>query len=137
MPAYKKIGEIRMKTEETTWRAVTVLIKCLAAVVIIFMLAIAGKTAYQFGYCVFAQQPLSDPPGKEAAITVWEGETIKEIAETLEANGIVQDALVFCVQERLSKYQGKLQPGTYVMNSAQTPEAILQTLTGVSDETDE
>lgn len=126
-----------MKTEERTWRAVTVLIKCLGAVAVIFILAVGGRMAYQFGYHVFAQQPLSDPPGKEAALTVQEVDTIKEIAEILEADGIIPDALVFCVQERLSKYQGELQPGTYVLNSAQTPEEILQILTGVSGETDE
>ena len=77
---------------------------------IIFILAVGGRMAYQFGYHVFAQQPLSDPPGKEAALTVQEGDTIKEIAEILEADGIIPDALVFCVQERLSKYQGELSP---------------------------
>ena len=126
-----------MKTEKTTWIAVAILAKCLLGLMVVILLIVGGRTAYQFGYAVFAHQACSDPPGKEVAIMVREGETIAEIAEILEQKGVIKDAIVFRVQERFSEYRGKIQPGTYILNSSQTPDEILQTLTGISSEEEE
>lgn len=137
VPVYGKIGAVRMNTEKTKWTAVAVLWKSLAAVLVMILLIAGGRMAYQFGYDVFAQQALSDPPGKESAIAVQEGDSIAEIAETLEQKGVIQNALVFRVQELLSKYHGEIQPGTYVLNSSQTPDEIIQILTGTLSEEEE
>lgn len=123
--------------EEATWSTVAALAKILITVIVVILLVIGGRMAYQFGYRVFSKQAFSDPPGKEAAITVREGETVSEIAEVLEEKGIIQDALVFCVQERLSEYRGEIEPGTYVVNSAQTPDEIIQVLTRTPSEIEE
>ncbi len=122
---------------ETTWTAAAAAAKIVLTVAVAVLLAVGGRKAYQFGYGVFAKQAFSDPPGKEAAVTVREGETVSEIAQILEEKGIIEDAIVFCVQERLSEYRGVIQPGTYVVNSAQTPDEIIQTLTRTPSETKE
>lgn len=119
-----------MKTEKTTWTVPAVILKSIAVVAVVLFLVIGGRTAYQFTYQVFANQALSDPPGKEVAITVQDGENVAEVAEVLEQMGVIRDALVFRVQERFSEYRGVIRTGTYHLNSAQTPDEIIQVLTG-------
>lgn len=126
-----------MKTEKTTWTVAAVVIKVIVAVMVVLFLAIGGRTVYQFAYHVFANQALSDPPGKEVVIVVQEGESIAEIADVLEKTGVIRDALVFRVQERLSEYRGDMKPGTYILNSAQTPDEIIQVLTGTPSDEEE
>ena len=47
---------------------------------------------------------------------------------------------MFVVQEKLSNYSGKLQPGTYILNTSMTPDEIMEILakenvTGQPDQT--
>ena len=78
--------------------------------VLIFWL---GRSAYQFGYDVFNQQAMSPGNGQEVTIVVEDGASVYKVAKTLEKKGLVEDALVFYVQEKLSNYSGQMKPGTY------------------------
>lgn len=97
----------------------------IVAAVVIYI----GKTAYDFGYNIFYQQPMdSEEEGRDVTVAVEEGDSVYQIGRTLESRGLIQDAKVFVVQEKLSNYSRKLQPGTYILNTSMTPDEIMEIL---------
>ena len=90
----------------------------------------AGKTTYQFGYDVFNQQAMSPGDGQEVTVVIPERATVYQIGEILEAKGLIEDAKVFYVQEKLSNYKGQLKSGTYLLSTAYTPTRIMGILAG-------
>ena len=49
-------------------------------------------------------------------------------------NGVIEDSLVFVVQEKLSNYSGKMRPGTYLLSTAYTPTRIMGILAGDAEQ---
>lgn len=90
----------------------------------------AGKTAYQFAYDVFDQEAMSPGDGQEVTVVIPEGATVYQIGEILESKGLIEDARVFYVQEKLSNYKGQLKSGTYLLSTAYTPDRIMGILAG-------
>ena len=93
----------------------------------------AGKSAYSFGYQVFAQKPVSSPPGKNVSVTVSEGMTGAELGKVLKNRELIRDARVFQVQMELSEYKNQIHPGTYILNSSQTADEMLAVLAGEAE----
>lgn len=104
-----------------------------AVIVVVFRLAIG---AYNFGYSVFADIPISSGEGRTVSVTVSENQDEKELAKMLEQKGLIKDANVFYVHDRLSDYKGKLKAGTYELSTAMTAEEMLAVMCG-SGETEE
>ena len=70
-----------------------------------------ATAAYDFGYRVFADEPVSVAGGRTITVGVAESASVKDIAEMLEEKGLINDANLFVVQELLSAHHGKLLPG--------------------------
>ena len=94
------------------------------------MIFYLGKTAYQFGYDVFNQTAMSPGNGREVTVVIQDAGSVLSVAKTLESKGLIENAYVFWVQELLSNYHGKLQPGTYLLSTAYTPNRIMGILAG-------
>lgn len=99
--------------------------------VLIFWLA---KSTYHFGHDVFDQQAMSPGEGQEVTVVISEGSSVYRIGKILENKGLVESALVFYVQERLSNYHGQLRPGTYLLSTAYTPNRIMGILAGDTEQ---
>lgn len=110
----------------TTFR----IIKLMVFLAVIAALISLGKHAYSFGYRVFAEETVSEPPGKKVAVTIEDGISASDLADLLEKKGLIQDAKVFWVQFQLSKYKNKLQGGSYILNTSQKAEEMLAALAG-------
>lgn len=95
------------------------------AAVIVFVMRGATK-AYDFGYRVFADEPVSVSGGRTITIGVAENAGVKDIAEMLEEKGLIEDANLFVVQELLSAYHGKILPGIYDLSTDMTAEEMLE-----------
>ena len=93
-----------------------------------------GKSVYSFGYHVFNQQPMSPGEGQEVTVVIKEDATSYDIAKTLKSKGLIEDTLVFWVQEKLSNYSGKMKPGTYLLSTAYTPNRIMGILAGDAEQ---
>ncbi len=109
----------------------------LAAVIImaVFKLAVG---AYNFGYQVFADIPMSEEGGWVVSVIITEEQDSRDVAELLEQRGLIADANVFYVQEQLSKaYKGKIQPGTYELSTAMSAEEMLRIMCRADEETEE
>ena len=108
-------------------------VRLLIYVCVILVIILAAKTSYQFGHDVFAEEPVaSRGKGKEVTVQVRSGMEAKEL---LKDNGLIDESLlVFEVQYRLSGYYGGIKDGSYVLNTAQTVDEMLEILAGVNTE---
>lgn len=114
--------------------AATLLKIAVAAAVIILVFRYAVK-AYDFGYRVFADIPVSSGEGRTVSVVVSDDQDEKELSQLLEIKGLVQDADVFYIQEQLSEYKGKLKAGTYELSTAMTAQEMLEIMCGDTEET--
>lgn len=103
----------------------------IAVAVIILGYLIASK-AYNFGYRLFAEEPMSLAPGIEKVVVIEEGMRLKEVAKMLEKGGVIRDAGIFKVQNKLSHYSSNFEAGTYTLNTSMTNEEIMAILSGES-----
>lgn len=93
-----------------------------------------GKITYQFGYDVFNEQAMSPGEGQEITVVISEGESAYEVGKTLKSKGLIDSALVFTVQEKLSNYKGEIIPGTYLLSTAYTPSRMIAIISGNESE---
>ena len=70
-------------------------------------------------------------------MVIKEGASVYDIGKTLKKKGLIEDAKVFYVQEKLSNYKGRLNPGTYILSTAFTPDQIMAVLAGEQEESPE
>ena len=105
-----------------------IIIRTILLVILVLLLLFAGRRAYSFGYQVFAQEAVSDPPGKKVAVTITKDMELDEIATLLKDRELIRDKNVFRVQYMLSEYRGELKPGSYVLNTSQTADEMLRIL---------
>lgn len=107
----------------------------LAAVIIVVVFRLAVY-AYDFGYQVFADVPVSEGEGRIVSVVVSEGQTSRELAKILEQKGLINDANAFYVYERLSDYKDKLQPGVYELSTSMKAEEMLEIVCHAERETE-
>lgn len=94
------------------------------AVVVMFVFRMS-TAAYDFGYRVFADEPVSLTGGRTITVGIAESAGVKDIALMLEEKGLIEDAKLFVVQELLSAYHGEILPGIYDLSTNMTAEEML------------
>lgn len=112
-------------------------IKIVAAVFIIMFVYDTAVKAYDYGYRVFAEEPMTVGEGRIISIYVKEEDSVKDIGNTLEEKGLIRDANLFIVQELVSEYHGKIQPGIYDLNTSMSTEEMLEIMAADAEEEDE
>ncbi len=112
------------------------ILKILIYICLLLVLLFAGKTAYDFGYDIFNQQPAATArDGVDVTVQVTESMDEKDVGELLIENGLINESLyVFRAQVIFSGYHGKLLPGTYILNTSQTVDDMLEILSGKNTE---
>ncbi len=113
-----------------------IIIKVVVVAVVILFAFRTATAAYDFGYRVFADQPVSVSGGRTISVSVAEGASVKEVADMLEEKGLIEDAKLFVVQELLSAYRGEMTPGIYDLSTDMTAQQMLEIMSG-SDEEEE
>lgn len=106
----------------------------LLLVIAMFVYKMCIKT-YDFGYRIFAEEPMSPPPGYTTSVAIVDGKSVMEIGQILEDRGLIRDAYIFYLQELVSDYHGQLVPGVYELSTAMTPEEMMAVM--AADYTDE
>lgn len=110
----------------------------IAVLMVLVKLIYSGMNqAYDYGYRIFADEPITPPPGEDKYVGIVEGNSVLEIGEKLEENNLIRSARLFYFQEMLSPYHGKLQSGAYVLNTEMTPYEIMAVMaSGYTEEED-
>ena len=103
-------------------------------VCIVVLIIWLGRLSYQFGHDIFDQQPMSPREGQEITVVVKEDDSVYDIAKTLESKGLVEDAKVFWIQEKLSNYKGQMKPGTYLLSTAYESFRLLAIMAGDAEQ---
>ncbi len=119
-----------MKKQKSAYSVLYRVTKILMAIVIVMMVYIGALTAYDFGYRIFAEEPISVAPGKEVVVVIEEGMGTSEIADMLEAQGVIRDALIFKIQNKMSHYSEGFLAGTYMLNTSMNNDEIMAVLSG-------
>jgi len=96
----------------------------------------AGQKAYDFGFRIFTEEPMSAEPGRDVSVTIAQGDSVMEVGEMLEEKGLIRDAKLFYVQKKCSVYDNDIQPGFYTLNTSMTAEDMFAIIAGKSDEDD-
>ena len=95
-----------------------------------------STAAYDYGYRVFTEEPVSYGEGRIISVFIENKDSALDVGEMLESKGLIRDGRLFMIQELLSEYHGKIQPGVYDLNTSMTAQEILEVI-AQEPETDE
>ena len=112
-------------------------IKVIVIAVVVMFVFRTATTAYDFGYKVFADKPVSVSGGRTITVGIAESASVKDIAQMLEEKGLIEDARLFVVQELLSAYHGEILPGIYDLATSMTAEEMLAVMSTPAEESKE
>ena len=125
-----------MKKKEAAGVAVYSVVKIVVINLVIMVVYRLGSMAYSYGERIFGEPPMESAPGTDIVITVGSEDSVRDIADNLKAAGLIRDAGLFVLQERLAGYKEGVKAGTYTLNTSMTPEELIQTMAASSDEGD-
>lgn len=97
----------------------------------------AATAAYDYGFRIFTEEPVSLGEGRTISVSVQEPVSAREVGEMLEERGLIRDANLFVIQELLSENHGKMQPGIYDLSTAMTAEEMMDVMAADAPEEDE
>ena len=101
-------------------------VKIAFVIIVVMLISRYSKMAYEYGYHIFNQVPVSSGTGRAVTVTISEGDSASTIADKLASVGLITDKNLFKLQEKFSDYHGLETPGTYELSTAMTPEEMLQ-----------
>lgn len=116
---------------------VETIIKVAVAIFLVTFVYDKAVQAYDFGYRVFAEEPVSYGEGRTISIYVEEDESVRDIGRNLQEKGLIRDANLFFVQELLSEYHGKIKPGIYDLNTSMKSDEMLEIMAAEAEEEEE
>ena len=125
-----------MKKKEAAGVAVYSVVKIVVIILVIMVVYRLGSMAYSYGERIFGEPPMESAPGTDIVITVGSEDSVRDIADNLKAAGLIRDAGLFVLQERLAGYKEGVKAGTYTLNTSMTPEELIQTMAASSDDGD-
>ena len=102
-------------------------VRLLLIVLVIAALFSFGRQSYDFGYRVYTEPAVDDVNGRSFVVNIDSGTTLKELAETLETSGMVNDKNLFYVQAKLMGFN--LSPGKYKVNSTMDINELIKAMT--------
>lgn len=120
-----------VKKGEVAGNAVYFIIKIVAVIVAVMFIYRLGTMAYAYGERLFGEPPMTTEPGNEVVFTIEPSDDVKAVGEKMKDAGLIRDVTLFCIQEKLLGTKNGLQPGTYTLNTAQTPEEMIQLMSTV------
>ena len=104
------------------------IIKVVALIFAVTYIIRASTAAYDYGYRIFTEEPVSLGEGRIISVSVEEPVSAMEVGKMLEERGLIRDANLFVLQELLSENHGKMQPGIYDLSTAMTAEEMMDVM---------
>ena len=126
-----------MKAGHLIAAAIEMVIKVVVIAAAIIFIFRGATGAYEFGYRVFADEPMSVTGGRTITVGISEAMKIKDIAKMLEEKGLIEDANLFIVQELLSAHHNEIVPGIYALSTSMTAQEMIAVMSAPSGEEEE
>ncbi|MBO4336798.1 MAG: endolytic transglycosylase MltG [Lachnospiraceae bacterium] len=101
------------------------IVRAAIVVVVIYAIKQVCIKAYDYGYRIYSEPPMAEGEGVDVVVTVPMGSSVSDTGKILKDNDLIRDDKLFYMQELLSDYHGKLEPGTYTLNTSMTAEEML------------
>ena len=93
--------------------------------VLLLGLLIFGGVYFAWTTVIDIFQPVNTDQGKTVVIVVQSGDTALQIADELQAKGLIRNALAFRIWARIKGLDIHLQAGAYNLNTSMTIDAII------------
>lgn len=127
-----------MRMKQVVGAIVNMLFRLGVSCLVVVAVYRAAMYSYHFGYMVFNDAAKEISPGRDITISIEMDDSVMKIGETFASRGLVEDAKIFYVQERLSEYHGDIQPGVYTLNTSMKPSELIAAMaTGEEELTDQ
>jgi len=127
-PADYLRGMKYMNSKEIVGSVFGMAFKIIAAVLIVMFVYKYAGVAYEYGYRLFGEQPITSGEGRTVTVTIPEDADAKKVGEILETKGLIRDSQLFVLQELLSDYHGKILAGEFELNTSMTAEQMIAVL---------
>lgn len=114
-----------MKVGEIIGSIIETIIKVAIFIFLGVMIYRGALMAYDYGYRVFTEAPVSVGEGRIISVEVKEDMSAKELGEMLQQKGLIRDSKIFILQEMLSEHHGDEVPGIYDLSTAMNTEEML------------
>ncbi|HBB59897.1 MAG TPA: aminodeoxychorismate lyase [Lachnospiraceae bacterium] len=110
------------------------IVRACILVVVIWGVRKVCLAAYDYGYRIYSEPPMAEGDGVDVVVTIPMGSSVAETGELLKGYGLIRDDKLFILQERLSDYHDKLEPGTYTLNTSMTAEEMMEVMAPTAKE---
>lgn len=122
-------GLTAMSVNKVVFTVISVAIRCIVGLAIIFVMVQGGRKAYAFGRDIFLDEPLTtEENAREITVTIPEGATAREIGDILERKNLIRDSNVFYIQSLCVDEGKRLKGGRYDLNTAMSAEEMMQVI---------
>ena len=128
---------MRTKVKKVLMAFITAVVRIAILAAILIFIQKMSVTAYGYGYRVFSEEPVTTGDGRDVSVSVPMGSSAMDIGKILEDHGLIRDAKLFYLQEKLSSYRGKLKPGTYTLNTSMTADEMMAAMAQEEEATEE
>jgi len=125
-----------MEGRQIIGAVVGTVVKVVVAAIVLMFVYRYSIMAYDYGYRIFGEEPIDQEPGRDVEVVVTEQASPKDIGQLLEEKGLIRDAKLFVIQEKLSGPEGGIPAGSYTLNTAMTIEEMLEIMGTASEETE-
>lgn len=126
-----------MSVKNIIGATVQIAIKVVVFAYIIMYIFRTAIAAYDYGYRVFTEPPLSYGEGRIISVYVEEDSSALDVGKMLQEKGLIRDGRLFMIQELLSENHGKIQPGVYDLNTNMTSQEMLTVIAQESESDEE
>ncbi len=123
-----------MDIKQLVVSVIETVIKIAIGVFIVMFVFDAAVKAYDYGYHVFVEEPMTYGDGRTISISVTTEDSVKDVGENLEEKGLIRDANLFLIQVILSECYGKINPGIYDLNTSMKTNEMIEILTEEKEE---
>ncbi len=104
-------------------------LKVVVYAAVIMVIVKGAYLAYDYGYRIFEEPPMSTGNGRIVSVTISEDMSAKEMGSLFEQKGLIRDANLFILQYYLSEFKADLLHGTFELSTAMTVDEMLETMT--------
>ena len=126
-----------MNVRQIIISVISAIVKIAILVYLITYITKWTATAYDFGYRIFTEEPVSVGEGVSYSVTFEKGASVRNLAKTLEEYGLIRDANLFYVQYLASDYRDHLEPGSYQLSTSMTAAEMMEAMSKDSKENSE
>lgn len=99
------------------------------AVVIVVMIYRGANLAFDYGYRIFEEPPMSEV-GRDVTVTIPEGMSAEEMGELFYQKGLIRDVNLFRLQYMFSEFKEDLNPGKFILSTSMKVEEMMEVMSG-------